>query len=138
MNMIESIMTYLCTCPLLKDGALRVDYLGDVPTEYVVESVPTSGVVKQYADGGSLREYLFVFGSREYYGDDIIQNLENSGFYEKFAAWIKEQDDNGNYPDFEEGKTAQKIEVTTSGYLFDATENNARYQIQCRILYYQD
>lgn len=137
MNMIEAVRNYLCACPLLKDGALRVDYLGDQPTEYVVESVPTSAIVKRYADGGTLREFLFLFASREFYGADVLQNLENSGFYETFSAWIEEQDEKRNYPDFR-GGTVQKIETVTSGYLFDATENNARYQIQCRILYYQE
>lgn len=138
MTIIESIRSYIAQCPLLKEGKLSVDYLGQEPTEYTIDVMPTSAVLKRYADGGSLREFLFVFGSREYYGKTVLQNLENSGFYEQFALWIEEQDKVCNYPVIGEGRQVQGISVTSTGYLFDATENNARYQIQCRLLYYQN
>ena len=38
----------------------------------------------------------------------------------------------------EDGKRPIKIESLTSGYLFSATEDSARYQIQCRLVYYED
>lgn len=136
--MIESIRNYMCSCPLLKDGCfLRVDFLGNEPTEYVIETVPTNRIIKRYVDGGSLREYLFIFASREYYSSDVLQNLENSGFYEDFAEWIESQNAKGIYPDMGRGKSACGIEALSNGYMFDATENEARYQIQCRIIYYQ-
>lgn len=138
MTIIEGIRSYIAQCPLLKEGKLSVDYLGQEPTEYTIDVMPTSAVLKRYADGGSLREFLFIFGSREYYGKTVLQNLENSGFYEQFALWIEEQDKACNYPDIGEERRVQGISVTSTGYLFDATENNARYQIQCRLLYYQN
>lgn len=137
MSIIESIRSYICTCPHLKDGKLNVDYLGAEPTEYVVESVPSSGVLKEYADGGKLRQYVFVFGSREYYSDKVHRQLENSGFYEDFASWIEGQNEAGSLPELSGGLEAQKLEVVSTGYLLDATEKNARYQIQCRLIYYE-
>lgn len=138
MTVIESLRNYFAACPLLKEGKLSVDYLGQEPTGYTIDVMPSSGILKRYADGGSLREFLFVFGSREYYGKTVLQNLENSGFYERFAAWLEDRDRHGDYPEIGEGRTVQEMSVTSTGYLFDATENNARYQIQCRLLYYQD
>lgn len=137
MSIIESIRSYLCGCPHLKDGKLNVDYLGAEPTEYVVESIPSSGVLKEYTDGGKLRQYLFVFGSREYYSGEVCKQLENSGFYEDFASWIEAQNEAGNLPELSGGRQAQKIEVVSTGYMLDATEKNARYQIQCRLIYYE-
>lgn len=137
MTIIESIRNYICTCPLLKDGKLSVDILGADPIEYVVESVPTTEIVKEYADGGKLKQYLFIFGSREYIDGTVRRSLENSGFYEDFADWIEEQDAAGNYPQIAGEKTAQKIEVLSTGYMFEYTGNNARYQIQCRLVYYE-
>ena len=137
MSIIKGIRDYICTCPYLKDGKLNVDYLGAEPTEYVVESVPSSGVIKRYADGGVLRQYLFIFGSREYYSGKVLEQLERSGFYEDFAGWIESQEKKGIYPVLPDGLVAQKIEVTSTGYMLDATEKNARYQIQCRLVYYE-
>ena len=137
--MIEGIRAYMCSCPVLKDGCfLGVDYLGSEPTEYAIETIPTNRIIKKYVDGGSLREYLFLFASRECYGRDVLQNLENSGFFEQFASWIESQNSKGIYPDLGPGKSACGIEALSNGYLFDETETNARYQIQCRIIYYQE
>lgn len=137
MTIIEGIRDYMAGCPLLRDGLLNVEYLGQTPTEYVIETVPTSPVVKQYADGGALKEYLFLFASREYFGTDTLQNIENSGFYEKMAEWIAAQNKTRHFPVLEKGKTAQEMQVVSTGYLFDASEKNARYQIQLRLLYYE-
>jgi len=136
-TLIEGIRDYMAGCPLLRDGLLNVEYLGQTPTEYVIEAVPTSPVVKQYADGGALKEYLFLFASREYFGTDTLQNIENSGFYEKMAEWIAAQNKTRHFPVLEKGKTAQEMQVVSTGYLFDASEKNARYQIQLRLLYYE-
>ena len=137
MSIIGSIRDFISTCPYLKDGKLNVDYLGAEPTEYTIDGVPTSEVIRQYADGGALKQYVFIFGSREYYGSKVLKNLENSGFYEKFADWLKTSSDTDSLPELSAGKTAQRIEALSTGYLFDATANNARYQIQCRLIYYE-
>lgn len=137
MSIIESLYDFLRGCPLLKDGFFGVDFLGEEPTEYVVESMPTTDIVKQYADGSALKQYLFIFGSREFYGSDALKNLANSQFYERFASWLKSQSDNGLLPVLEDGKAAQKIEALSTGYVFDGNGTNARYQIQCRLLYFE-
>lgn len=137
MMIMEAIRSFIAGCPLLRDGYLHVDYLGADPTEYVIESTPADGVIKQYADGGALKQFVFVFGSREYYGADVIGNLANSAFYEQFAAWLEDQNKTGNLPELGEGKTVQKIETTTTGYLLYGDANTARYQIQCRLIYFE-
>lgn len=136
---INKIRNYFIGCPLIDELArINVDYLGVDEAQYTIDAVPTSTTIKQYVDGGKLKQYVFVFASREYYGADTLQNLENSGFYEKFSDWIEEQNEIGNLPLLEDGKKATGIEVLTSGYLFDSTEDKARYQIQLRLTYYED
>lgn len=136
---IDSIREYMLACPLLDEfGKINVDYLGVKPTEYTIDSMPTTEIIKSYVDGGKLKQYVFVFGSREYYGPDEIQNIENSGFYEKLSDWFDEQSEKGELPLLEGNKRAVKIEALTTGYLFDASEDNARYQIQARLIYYED
>ena len=136
---IDKIREYFLQCPLLDELArLNVDYLGVEPVEYTIDSQPTAPIIKQYTDGGTTKQYTFVFGSREYYGADVLQNIENSGFFEKFAEWVEEQSKKGNLPELEGNKQAISMEVLTSGYLFSASEDNARYQIQMRLIYYEE
>ena len=137
MTIIEGIRDYMAECPFLRDGLLNVEYLGQTPTEYVIESVPTDPIVRKYADGGALKRYLFLFASREYFGNDVLRNLDNSGFYEKMADWIREQNNLRHFPCMDKGRVPQEIKVVSTGYLFDAAEKNARYQIQLQLLYYE-
>lgn len=136
---IDSIRDYMLNCPVLDAYAkLNVDFLGTQPTEYTIDSQPTTNIVKQYVDGSAIKQFVFVFGSREYYGPDVLQNIENSGFYEELSEWFDKQSKIGNLPALKNGKKAIKIEALTTGYLFDATEDNARYQIQCRLIYFEE
>ncbi|HUM44086.1 MAG TPA: hypothetical protein PKI14_14180 [Fervidobacterium sp.] len=136
---IEKIREYFLNCPILDEYArLNIDFLGVEPTQYTIEGQPVDPVIQKYVDGGALKQYVFVFGSREYYGADVLQNIENSGFFERFAEWVEEQSEKENLPELEGNKQAISMEVLTSGYLFSASEDNARYQIQMRLIYYEE
>lgn len=137
-SIIGSITDYISACPLLKDGVFRVDALGNEPCEYCIEVAPFDPVVQRYIDGSELRQYQFNFSSREYYSMDRAENIQNSSFYEKFSAWIESQNLKEIYPDLPEGCEAQQIEALSSGYLFDASMVNARYQIQLRLVYFKE
>lgn len=137
MSILESIRTYFCTCPYLKDGKFNADYLGSRPTEYTVDAVPAGEVVQTYVDGSSVRRFEFVFASCEAYGSSVLKNLENAGFYEQVSGWIQQQSRAGNLPQLSGGRVAQRLETRTGGYLFDGAEDAARYQIQCALTYFQ-
>lgn len=139
MTIIESIRNYIRECPYLDEfnKGINVDYLGENTTSYMIEEVPAPSIIKKYIDGSSVRQYLFVFASREIYGNDVIQNIENSGFYEDFANWLEEQTFAENLPILDRNKEARSIEATTSGYLFNVEMDKASYQIQCRLTYFQ-
>ena len=135
--LIDSVRTFLCGCPYLKDGVFNVDYLGGNPTEYSVDTLPADPVIKKYVDGSSVRQFVFAFGSVEPYGSDVDNNLANSTFYEDFAAWIDEKNRSKEFPVLDEDKTPIEIQAQGSGYLLENTENAARYQVQCRLVYNQ-
>ena len=137
-SIIEAITEFIGSCPLLEDGVLRVDAMGDEAIEYTVETGIFDPVLKRYVNGDEYRQYQFNFGSREYYSMDRIQNIQNSSFYEKFADWIEEQNRAENVPELPEHCYAEKIEVLSNGYMFDGSMRNARYQIQLRLLYHKE
>lgn len=137
-SIIDALEKYFIGCELLKDGALRVDYLGEKPMEYTIEVLPCDPVVKRYLGGSTVRQYLFAFGSREFYSQERLQNIQNSAFYERLADWVETRSMSGVLPELPDGMEAQQLEVVSSGYLFDGSMTNARYQIQLRLLYFKE
>lgn len=137
MTMIEAIRKYLGSCPVLDGGKLNVDFLPQNAATYSVDVVPTTPVVKRYLDGSSVRQFLFVFATRAFYGEHIRQQLDNLCLFEAFEEWVDKQNRTKTFPDLGEGRTVQKLEVTTSGYIFAPETDTARYQIQCRLSYFQ-
>lgn len=139
MTNIESIREYIKKCPYLEEfnGAVRigVDYLEGDSTTYSIEKTPSNPILKRFIDGSTIRQETFIFCSREDYGADVLQNIDNSNFYEKFAKWIEEMNDENKLPILESNKESEKIEVTTSGYAFQTDVDKAQYQIQMRLIY---
>ena len=138
MTIIEAIREFILPCPLLKDGCLNVDYLGDEPTQYNIEGSPVSADIKRYSDGSALKQYSFLFSSKEFHGDDVLRNLENNGFYEQFAGWLKQQSDGKHFPKVDGKKSPVSIEALSNGYMMDTYTGQAKYQIQCRFIYYEE
>ncbi len=136
---IESLRNYIRTCPYLDtfNNAIRVNvnYLEPSPDTYSIEEIPIEPILKRYVNGDSIRQYAFIFTSREPYGVDVLQNIDNSGFYEKFADWIESNNDNGIFPILDTGLEPQEIKVTSTGYAFAVTEDTAQFQVQMRLKY---
>lgn len=137
-SLIEAVMNYFMACPLLRDGAFRLDALGEQPTEYVVEVGVFDPVIESYIDGSSDRRYQVNFGSREAYELDRIQNMANTAFYEMFSAWVEEQNRSKNLPELPDGCTPETIAALSSGYLFSEDGQTARYQIQIELTYHKE
>lgn len=133
MTLIEYIREILKGCPLLENERINVDFLDAEHGSYSVNTSPASPIVHKYV-WGSLRQYVFTVTSNEFYGAEIRQNLDNAGFFEKFAEWLE----NVELPNtLEEGQEPQYMEVLSSGYAFLTDEDDARYQIECRLIYKQ-
>ena len=138
MTIIESVKNFILSCPLLTDlKRLNIDFLPEDPDTYSIENIPAVEIIKTYLDGSTERQFVFVFAARMFYSEEVRNNIENSGFYEKFAEWLEEQTEADNLPVLTGGKTASKVEAMSSGYLYDIAGDlsNARYQIQCRLIY---
>lgn len=137
-SVIEGMAEFIAGCPILKDGAFRVDAMGDEPTEYSIEVGTFDPFIEKYIDGSSDKRYQVNFASREEYDLDRIQNIANIAFYEAFAEWIKESNRSGRLPELPEGCHPETIAVLSSGYLFSEDQKTARYQIQIEMTYHED
>lgn len=137
-NMMEQVRKFIRTYPPLSNDKINVDFLPADARSYAIEAVPAQEIIRPYVDGSSVRQFLFVLASREFYGEKIRQQLDNLEFYEDFSTWMQAQTMAKKLPDLGEGRTAMAMEATTPGYAFAADENKARYQIQCRLEYFQN
>lgn len=138
---IKALRDYIRGCPHLDtfNNAIKVNvnFLESDTDTYSIEEVPVEPIVKKYVNGDSVRQYAFIFTSREPYGVDVLQNIDNSGFYEKFADWIENQNDNEIFPVIDNGLEPLEIKVTSTGYAFAVTEDTAQFQIQLRLKYFK-
>lgn len=136
MTKIEAIRDYFNKCPVLDEEArINVDYIGDEVVEYAIYSEPINPIYKEYVDGGKIKQFGFTFTTINYYSAELLQQLENSSFFEDFQTWIEENNQNNNLPLV---KGAIRIEILTNGFLLDADADKAKYQIQLKLIYKED
>lgn len=137
-SIIECIRDFIRHCPYLPEyyKSIGVDYLDSSVASYMIEAVPCKPIIKRYITGQSIRQYTFHFSSREAYSADVIENLENSMFYERFSGWLESCSKAGDLPELTGGKVAREITATTPGYVYDEEQGKAQYLIQCNLIYY--
>lgn len=134
--MIDKLRTYFFELGIIDENSnINVDFLSNEPIQYVIEPIPVEPIIKPYKDGGSLRQFVFQFGSREYFGADVVQNMANTEFYEDFSALIEDNNRKGVLPEID---GIQSIECLSNGTINEDNTNNAKYVIQMRITYYKD
>jgi hypothetical protein len=134
--MIAEIKKYMEKCPLLNNGKVKVDYIGE-EMSYSIDPLPCDPVVKKYLDGGLKKQYQFAFTSNELYDEDARVNIDNSEFCQKFEEWLEEQNQLENLPKLEGNKESIELETLNKGYLYDTDGAYGRYRIECRLLYSQ-
>lgn len=134
---IAGVRDFIETCPHLAEfvGAVGVDNLAEADRAYAIESIPAKETMVEYLDGSRKMAFTFMFSSRNAFGQDIRENLENIGFYGKFAHWLHRESRAGRLPDLGIGKSALSLEAITSGYIYDVQGTKAKYQIECKLIY---
>ncbi|WP_299034112.1 hypothetical protein [uncultured Anaerococcus sp.] len=135
-SIIESVRDYFLNCPYLLDNVrLNVDFLSENPIEYGLYTEVGDTLIKKYVDGDKLKQFNFIFVTTTHMSGDLIEQLENSSFFDKLKNWIEEENRKKNYPILEGNKYPLGIEVITDGYLSNANADSAQYQIQMKLKY---
>lgn len=135
--MIKELHEFFSKCPLLGGAQLDVDHLSQNCESFTIEAIPCEPVIKRYYTGGSLRQYCFVIAIRRPYSMTPGGNIKNEQLCEELADWAEDCSAKAELPKLPDGLTSQRLEVTSGGYMFDETHNNARYQIGLRLTYTQ-
>mgnify|MGYP000932155135 FL=1 len=84
-TIIQALRDYFLSCSLMGDSKINVDFLPGKGLEYSIDTTPATEIIKKYINGDTKRQYLFVIRSINDYGSDVLQNIANSGFYERLS-----------------------------------------------------
>lgn len=136
MKIIEAIRKYIgdLECMSIFESAINVNFLAGEADNFSIEEIPCNPIIKKYLDGTAIRQFQFVFCSREPYSSEILQNIDNSTFYENFADEIESKNNEGILPLLTNGEPL-KIEVISSAYTVTTEEDTAMYQINLNFKY---
>lgn len=138
-NTAENLRLWLRTCPSISGvNRFGVDFAGKDPTEYVIYSSPATIAYKTDIMGGihfnPVQELNYVFACLFPLSLDVLQSLENLGFFSGVIDWIYQQNVKKNFPEIAEGRVIS-IMPTLTPYVFEAGSDTGRYQIQLKIQY---
>lgn len=136
--MIETIKAFMNTCPALAEIDVNINYLGENEKNAAIENTSCEPIIKNYTDGATLRQFLFTISLREKYGQNVAENTAATKKLEQLSDWIYEQDRLGILPNLDGNKKSVSLEVVKTGWVDEKMSDTAKYQLQCRLVYYQD
>lgn len=135
--MIESIKTYLQNCPYLTNYIGKVDYLVDRNNFYsIAEEENYNPIINDTLGFKQYKQFRFNIDIRLKWCEDDSINIANTTLFNNFSKWLREQDNNSNYPTITNVEI-ESIKTITNGYLYVADNEIAIYRISCEIRYYE-
>ena len=136
---ISKLRTYLFsiidTLATDKNYQINANMLSNDINNYSLDKIPTSSQVERWVTGLEIHRDVFSFRSRNAYSQDVINNLSNIGFFEKFESIIKSNNKKGVLPDI---KGIESIECLNCGTMLSSDTNTAEFDIQIQITYREE
>lgn len=111
---------------------INANMLSNDINNYSIDKIPVQTEVEKWIIGPTIRRDVFSFRSRVAYSQDVINNLENIGFFEEFENIIKSNNERGVLPDID---NIEKIECLNCGTMTIADTNTATFDIQIQVTY---
>ena len=138
-NNVEQLRLWFRECPAIsKQKRFGVDYVSESPTEYAIYAVPSALKYHENILGERMLDDIqtqnFIFASKEPYGQDVLQNLQNLKFHQDVVEWIQEQNAAQSFPEWDAGRS-RSIVPTLTAHVSQVGSNTAKYQIQLAIQY---
>ena len=138
-SVAQALHAWFRGCPLLRSGAkVGVDYLADTQADYAIYATPSAIKTRENVLGEEVPEDVqtlnFVFASKQPYGADTLQNIQNQEFYEDVVSWIWQKNEARQLPSIP-GGVVRSIVPTLTAYIAYAEADTAKYQIQLKLTY---
>ena len=136
---ISKLRTYLFsiidTLATDKNYQINANMLSNDINNYSLDKIPTSSQVERWVTGLEIHRDVFSFKSRNAYSQDVINNLSNIGFFERFESIIKSNNKKGVLPEI---KGIESIECLNCGTMLSSDTNTAEFDIQIQITYREE
>ena len=133
---ISELRTYLFsiidTLTANKNYQINANMLSNDIDNYSLDRIPTSSQVEKWINGLEIHRDVYSFKSRNAYSQDVINNLSNIGFFEKFENIVKSNNKKGVLPKIQ---GIESIECLNSGTMLTNETNTAEFDIQIQITY---
>lgn len=136
LDILTPLRDYISECPFLDEfAALNINYLADKVNTYSInESASYEPVLETDISGTEECQFQFTFDAKLHWNDEIANNIDNSKFFNNFKDWLKEKNDNCDFP-LIEGIEIESIRANTNGYLYATEADEAIYRINCIMKY---
>ena len=136
---ISKLRTYLFsiidTLATDKNYQINANMLSNDINNYSLDKIPVQQEVERWITGMIIHRDVFSFKSRNAYSQDVINNLSNIGFFEKFESIIKSNNKKGVLPDI---IGIESIECLNCGTMLSSDTNTAEFDIQIQITYREE
>ena len=113
---------------------VNADWLGIEASNYSVDKVPVDSNMEKWIIPCSVKRDVYTLRTRENYSSDVINNLQNIGFFEKLERKINSNNSKGIRPKI---SGIESITCLTAGALnsVDPSLKTAEFSIQVQITY---
>jgi len=117
------------------DYQINANMLSNDVGDYSIDKIPTEKGVEHWilASGPAVNKDVYSFRSRKKYSQDVIDNLNNIGFFEEFERIIQSNNDKGILPEIENIETIECLNCGTMQMNDDG--NTSVFDIQIQITY---
>lgn len=133
---IAKLRTYLFgiidTLLTNKNYQINGNMLSNDPINYSLDKIPMSSEVETWITGLVIHRDVYSLRSRMFYSQDVMSNLQNIGFFEKFEDIIKSNNREGILPDI---NGIESIACLNCGTMINAETDTAEFDIQIQIVY---
>lgn len=138
--MEERVAEWARNNPFLTDRLL-FDFLGGNDGNCAITLISAPRAVKTYVNGTSIKEYTFAFQVMFTISEGTDNtNTENMFTLRKWQAWVLEQEELRNYPDFGPKCSDYRLELlsNTPQMAMRYENGTAKYQFFAKIIYRED
>ena len=115
-----------------KKYQINANMLSSDINNYSLDKIPTQSTVRKWITGLEFHKDIYSFRSRLSYSQDVINNLNNVGFFENFESIIDSNNKKGILPKID---GIESIECLNCGTMNDANTNTCEFDIQLQITY---
>lgn len=115
-----------------KKYQINANMLSNDINNYSLDKIPTASKVEKWISGIEIHKDVYSFRSRMSYSQDVMNNLNNVGFFEIFEDIILTNNKKGILPKID---GIESIECLNCGSMTDAETNTCEFVIQLQIKY---